>query len=458
MRKVAIKNGLHGFVVNGFDFSGISPAKYQEMLTEIAAPNYQPMKGWLAVGRGSKPWTIAVRGASGGAREVIDCQTMYSVANFGHGNEEILWTITEYVNNIWAPTGNGLTNNIQLPAFTALRKFTGLDARVITKSGGGEAVETALKAARRLWWARHGKPTEEELPQGPKIVAAQHAFHGRTLGATSLFEIGDSSRKGFGPFPNSTVWVPFNDIGALEEAFRKHTDIAGVLLEPIQGECGIIVPDDDYLPRVRKLCHDHGALFMLDEVQTGFGRTGKNFAFEHSEAEPDILILGKALGGGVLPVSAIMGTKHAGFRGDRGDYDVLSYLAADGPGEEGSTWSGAALACVAILAAIKELSDGNLANLAAKNGARFMGELQELQTKNPDLITDVRGKGLMVGVDFTLPGRELSHALLREGVWAHYTGKQEKKTLRFLPPLGTPPEVLSDVVLRLECALSKLKT
>ena len=234
----------------------------------------------------------------------------------------------------------------------------------------------------------------------------------------------------------------------------KPGKVAGVLLEPIQGEGGIIIPDDDYLPKVMRLCQNRNTLLMLDEVQTGFGRTGKNFAFEHYGIKPDILILAKSLGGGAAPASAILAKKDLSFDDGKTTHDIFSYLAEDGPGEEGQTWMGSALVSQAILASIKNLCDNNLAKIAARNGMWFISKLKDLQKKYPYVITDVRGKGLMIGVDFTIPGRDLSHALLKEGVWAYYTG-YDGKTLRFLPPLITPPEVLSDIVSRLDRAIKR---
>lgn len=456
---------LEQFTVDGKDFSSISPREYQALLKEITAPNYAPMEGYIVVGRGSKPWLIRVKeeleknGHKNEVREVIDCQTMYSAANHGHGNMNILVPVAMYLLNKWAPTGNGLTNNLQLPAFEALRALTGLNARVMAKVGGAEAVETALKIAHRVWWARHGKRVEEEYnTHGPSyIIAALNAFHGRTLGVTALFPRGSSSRKGFGPFPDSTLWVPFGNALAIEKMLERYHDfVAGVLLEPIQGEAGIIVPDDDYLPRVEKLCRKHGVLFIIDEIQTGFGRTGKNFAFEHYGVTPDILTVAKALGGGALPASAIIGRKDVVFDGNPTRYDMLAHLAVDGTGEEGATWSGAALVCMAVLASIRDLCDKNLAARAAESGARFTRDLNELKEKYPNLITDVRDKGLMIGVDFTVPGRDISRMLIEEGVWAAATGK-EGQTIRFLPMLAVPPEVLSEVVKRLERVLSQFK-
>lgn len=455
---------LERFTVAGEDFSACSPSEYQERLKEITAPNYAPMEGHLVLGRGSKPWLLRVKkeigeGAGSEEREIIDCQAMYSAANHGHGNMNVLVPVAAYLLQEWAPTGNGLTNNLQLPAFEALRALTGLNARVMAKVGGAEAVETALKIARRVWWARHGKKVEEAYNQhGPYIIATLNAFHGRTLGVTALFPRGSSSRKGFGPFPDATLWVPFNDAAAIErtlEVYRGH--VAGVLLEPIQGEGGVNIPDDDYLPQVEKLCRKHGVVFILDEIQTGFGRTGKNFAFEHYGVTPDILTVAKALGGGALPASAIIGRKDVVFDGDPTTYDMLAHLATDGPGEEGATWSGAALISLAILASIRELCDKDLAALAAESGARFIADLKELWRKYPRLITDVRGKGLMVGVDFAISGREISRELLKEDVWAAATGK-EGRTIRFLPPLAIPPEVLSEVVGRLERVLFRFRT
>ncbi len=450
---------LEEFTVNGENFFAYSPRDYQARLREITAHNYNPMEGVVVLGRGSQPWLLRVekdteyRGQGNRVSEVIDCQTMYSVANHGHGNMNILVPVTEYLLCKWAPTGNGLTNRLQLPAFEALRALSGLNARVMAKVGGAEAVETAIKIARRVWWARNGKRVGEEgNPHVPYIIVALNAFHGRTLGVTALFPRGSSSRKGFGPFPDSTLWVPLNNIVAMEKTLETHRGlVAGVLLEPIQGEGGIIIPDDEYLPQVEKLCRKHGVLFILDEIQTGFGRTGKNFAFEHYGVTPDILTVAKALGGGALPASAIIGRKDVVFDGDPKIYDMLAHLAIDGSGEDGATWSGAAEICMAVLASIKELCDRDLAALAAENGTRFISELKALQKRYP-VITEVRGKGLMVGVDFSIPGRALSHALLEEGVWAYYTGS-EGRTIRFLPPLATPPIVLSEVVARLERAL-----
>lgn len=470
MPNIKIEGDLLGgaFTVNGAGYSEISPLTYQNLLAEIATPNYKPMEGYVVLGRGSKPWLIRVKAEKKGVnegeiREVIDCQTMYSAANAGHGNMNTILPVALYLLEKWAPTGNGINNHLQLPALKALLALTGLNARVMTKIGGAEAVETAIKAARRVWWARHGMPEEEDNRYG-FIVVAENAFHGRTLGVTSLFQKGDSSRKGFGPFPDGTLWVPYNDIHALENVFVAYRDrIAAVLLEPIQGEGGIIIPNSDYLLKVKELCSWDNALLILDEIQTGFGRTGKNFAFEHSGVVPDILLLAKALGGGAIPASAIIGRKDVVLNdraGNAKEYDILSYLAIDDAGEEGATWAGSALVCMAILASIKELCDNNLAEKAAESGVRFVEELKALQKKYP-LITDVRGKGLMVGIDFSAPnadgrlgvkGRAVSHALLSEGVWAYYTG-DKGQTLRFLPPLATPPEVLSDVVLRLERAV-----
>lgn len=465
MPNVKIEGDLLGkFTVNGEDFSAYPPREYQALLREITAHNYNPMEGIVVLGRGSEPWLLSVekdtvyQGQGNRVSEVIDCQTMYSVANHGHGNMNILVPVTEYLLYKWAPTGNGLTNRLQLPAFEALRALTGLNARVLAKVGGAETVETAIKIARRVWWARNGKRAEEEgNPHGPYIIAALNAFHGRTLGVTALFPRGSSSRKGFGPFPDSTLWVPFNNVKAIEKTLETHRGlVAGVLLEPIQGEGGIIIPDDEYLPQVEKLCRKHGVLFILDEIQTGFGRTGKNFAFEHYGVTPDIVTVAKALGGGVLPASAIIGRKDVVFDGDPKIYDMLAHLAIDGAGEEGATWSGAAEICMAVLASIKELCDRDLAELAAENGARFTAEMKELKKKYPRLIMDVRGKGLMVGVDFSIPGRTISRDLLEEGVWAAATGK-EGRTIRFLPPLATPPFVLTEIVRRLERVLLQLK-
>jgi ornithine--oxo-acid transaminase len=296
---------------------------------------------------------------------------------------------------------------------------------------GVEAVETAVKAMRRWAYERKGVPDGE----GELVVAADN-FHGRTLLAVSL-STDPGSYARYGPFVPGVVKVPFGDAAALARAVGPRT--VGVLLEPIQGEAGVIVPPDGYLPQVRAICSERGVALCLDEVQTGLGRTGRTFAWEHWGARPDLLCVGKALSGGVYPVSAVCG----------GD-DVLGVFT---PGSHGSTYGGNPLAAAVALAALGVVEDERLPERAARLGELALGRLRAALSTAPP-VKEVRGRGLMIAVQFHREvARRVAEALAREA--AVLCKDTRGHTLRFLPPLVTPEDVLSDALERMIPVLAR---
>lgn len=290
-------------------------------------------------------------------------------------------------------------------------------------NSGTEAVEGALKLAR----LSTGKP---------EIIATQGAFHGKTLGALSASGR-EVYKKPFEPLLPGFVHVPFGDASAVQNAITDQT--AAVILEPIQGEAGVIIPPDDYLPRVRQLCHDRGVLLILDEVQTGLGRTGKMFACQHWEVAPDIMTLAKALGGGVMPLGAFISTE-----------EIWKSFEPN-PLLHSSTFGGNPLACVAGIAALQVIRDDNLPVRATELGEYLMGKLQEIARSRPDMIQEVRGKGLLVGIQFShedIAGLVIA-GLAQRGIIAAYT-LNNPQVIRFEPPLVVSEQQLDRAVQALE--------
>jgi ornithine--oxo-acid transaminase len=295
------------------------------------------------------------------------------------------------------------------PFLDRLVKLTGLDV-ALPMNTGAEAVETAIKAARR--WGHHVKGIAKDRAE---IIVAEHNFHGRTT-AIIGFSSDESYRDGFGPFTGGFKVVPFADAAAVEAAITPNT--AAVLIEPIQGEAGIIVPPDGYLTALREICTRHNVMLIVDEVQAGLGRTGRWFAHQHDGIRPDGLILGKALGGGVYPVSALVGTR--------------DFMQVFNPGSHGSTFGGNALAARIGLEALNIIEDENLVE-----NSRVMGEylFERLSAMRSNFVVDVRGRGLWVGVEVdpaVVSGRAVCDALAREGVLSKDT---HGTVLRFAPPL-----------------------
>lgn len=340
-------------------------AELMELEDRYNAHNYHPLPVVLERGRGVYVWDVE-------GKRYYDFLSAYSAVNQGHCHPRIIQALTEQAQKLTL-TSRAFYNNLLGEYAEFVTHYFGYD-RVLPMNTGVEAVETAIKLARK--WAYNIKG----VPDGQaKIVFVEGNFHGRTLGAISASTDPDS-RKGFGPYMPGYVVIPYNDLNALERALQDPT-VAGFLVEPIQGEAGVFVPDEDYLPKAYALCQQHQVLFIADEVQTGIARTGRLLCCDHHGIKPDILILGKALSGGVLPVSAVLSS----------DEVILTIK----PGEHGSTFGGNPLACAVAMEALKVVEDEKLAENAEALGKIFRARMEDLKNKRPDLVSLVRGKGLL---------------------------------------------------------------
>ena len=441
---VDIKGLPHNPTINGIDFSGFSAEEHKRFIANNAPHNYHQIPGWIVEGLGPNNWSLLLRRTRDEKEElkdVLDFQTMYSTLNAGVRNESIIKTMVEFLSSGYLPAIPRAMDHLFLAAaIEAGKRFTGMDS-MIMKSGGAEAVETACNIASRFWHSENQTGQPRDIVK-LIFIAARGNFHGRTRFPRSLSD-SVSSRDGFGPLLPNVHHVRFgdsNDLEATLSLFRGR--VIAVILEPIQGEAGVIIPPENYLPRVSELCQRYETLLILDEIQTGFGRTGTDFVYERYGIQPDLVCLGKALGGGFVPVSCVAGRS-----------DVMNCLE---PGTEGATWSGTPIQCIALMAAIKELCDNKLSSQSAEKGNYLLTLFNGLAEKYPGVITNVRGKGLFVGVDTIYDGQELSLALLEEGMWAKETGKNGK-TIRLSPPLIIPKEELKHAVLIFERALLRLK-
>ena len=317
-------------------------------------------------------------------------------------------------------TSRAFYNDKLGPFLKKLTTLTGMEM-ALPMNTGAEAVETGIKLARR--WAYERK----KIPDGKaEIIACARNFHGRTTTIIG-FSTDVEARDSFGPFTPGFKIIPYNDVNALEEAITPNT--AAFLVEPIQGEAGVIVPTNGYLRKVREICTESNVLLMLDEIQTGFCRTGKMFCFQHEGIEPDILLLGKALGGGLMPVSAVVSTR-----------EIMSVFT---PGSHGSTFGGSPLACAIGTATLDVMIEERLAERSAELGMHFMKRLEEL---NNPIFKEIRGKGLLVAVEFKNEAgsaRKYAEALMRNGLLAKET---HETTIRFTPPLIIKKEEIDTAV------------
>ena len=372
-----------------------------ELERRYSARNYAPLAVVLARGEGAHLWDTA-------GRRYVDMMSAYSAASHGHAHPRILAALNEQAHRLAVPS-RAYFNDRLGPFLAELCRLTGLDA-ALPMNTGAEAVETAIKAARRWGYRVRGIPRDRA-----EIIVADGNFHGRTTTVISFSTEADY-RDGFGPFTPGFRSVPFGDLAAFERAIGRNT--AAVLVEPIQGEAGIIVPPADFLAGLRRLCDAHRVLLILDEVQSGLGRTGAWFAHEHEGIRPDGLILGKALGGAVLPVSAFVATREV--------MDVFT------PGSHGSTFGGNALAAAVGLEALHVIRDEGLVEKSAVLGAHMLERLRALQ--HPAL-REVRGRGLWAGVEIDpelASARSICERLLARGVLSKET---HNTVIRMAPPL-----------------------
>lgn len=366
---------------------------------EWGARNYAPLPVVLTKGRGVFVWDVE-------GKKYFDCLSAYSALNQGHNHPKIVAAAKKQLGRL-ALTSRAFHNDLMGPLLERLCRLTGMEKAILMNSGA-EAVETAIKAMRLWAYKRKGVPDGKA-----RIVAAKDNFHGRTTTIVS-FSTDPQAYEGFGPKTPGFDVVAYGDAEALEAAIGPET--CGVLLEPIQGEAGVRIPPPGYLRRVRELCARKGVLLCLDEIQTGLGRTGRRFCADHAGIRPDLFVLGKALSGGLYPVSAVAGRE-----------EVLGLFT---PGTHGSTYGGNPLACAIALAALDVLEKERLAQNAAKLGARFLGHLKTL--RHPKLA-QVRGLGLLLAIEFTEPvAKDFCKGLMKAGLLAKDT---HETTVRFAPPL-----------------------
>jgi ornithine--oxo-acid transaminase len=365
------------------------------------AHNYSPLPVVAVSAEGS--WIIDVEG-----RRYLDCLAAYSAVNFGHRNPEIIATAHAQLDSVTLVSRAFHSDRLG-PFCEALAELCGKDM-VLPMNSGAEAVESGIKVARKWGTDVKGVPAG----QG-NIVVAHNNFHGRTTTVIS-FSDDEAARRGFGPYTPGFRAVPFGDAEAMAAAIDE--DTVAVLIEPIQGEAGIIVPPDDYLPRVRALCTERNVLMIADEIQSGLARTGRTFACDHWGVVPDIYLLGKALGGGVVPVSAVVANR-----------DILGVLH---PGEHGSTFGGNPLAAAIGTTVVEMLQRGEFQYRSTELGERLHGRLRALIGQG---VVAVRGTGLWAGVDIDPvlgTGKQISMKLAERGVLVKDT---QGSTLRFAPPL-----------------------
>ena len=385
----------------------------------FGATNYAPLPVVLARGEGVWLWDDQ-------ERRYLDMLSAYSAVSFGYGHPRLLAALTEQARRL-AVTSRAFYSTTLPPFLARLCEITGMD-RALPMSTGAEGVETAIKCARK--WAY----TVKKVPDGQaEIICCAGNFHGRTSTIVG-FSSEPQYRENFGPFGGGFRHVPFGDALALEAAITPNT--AAFLVEPIQGEAGIIVPPEGYLSECARICRERNVLLIVDEVQTGLGRTGKVLACHHEGVKPDGIILGKALGGGLLPVSAFCARE-----------EVMGVFR---PGDHGSTFGGNALGAAVGLTAIDVLLEERLADRAAEMGAYLLRRLKAIASP---VICDVRGKGLLIGVELDpkrVPAREFVETLLRHGVLSKDT---HGTVARFAPPLVVTREELDWGVERICAAL-----
>jgi len=409
--------------------AGVTPAQGpSNVSTSIArerrygARNYDPLPVVLTHGDGCWLWDEH-------GRRYLDMMSAYSAVSHGHAHPRIVQALVEQAQRL-AVTSRVFHNELLPRLFERLTTLTGLD-RVIPASGGAESVETALKAVRK--WGHKVKGIPQDRAE---VIVCRGNFHGRSITIVG-FSTEPQYRDGFGPFPAGFRHVPYGDAGALARAIGPNT--AAFLVEPVQGESGIVVPPAGYLAECARICRERNVMLVCDEIQTGMGRTGKFLACEHDGVKPDAVILGKALGGGLLPVSAVVGNDNL--------------MQVFNPGDHGSTFGGNPLAAAVALAALDVLFDEHLIERSAEMGEHLLDRLRTI--KSP-LIKDVRGKGLFVGLEVDrerITARDVVDRLLARGILSKDT---HGTVVRFAPPLVIDREALDWAVEEVRAVFAQL--
>ena len=387
-----------------------------EMEDKYGAHNYHPLPVVLEKGKGAKVWDVD-------GKEYFDFLSAYSAVNQGHCHPKIVGAMKEQCDTLTL-TSRAFYNNCLGPFEKFITEYFGYD-KVLAMNTGAEADETALKLARKWGYKKKGIPQDKA-----KIICCHDNFHGRTITIVSMSTDPDAYGD-YGPFTPGFIKIPYNDLSALEQALEKDSkEIAAFILEPIQGEAGVYVPDAGYLKKAYELCKKHNVLFIADEVQTGIARTGKLLACDHENVRPDILILGKALSGGAMPVSGVLA-----------DDDIMLCIK---PGEHGSTFGGNPVACKVAVAALEVVRDEKLAERAEYLGKIFRDEMSSYKS---DMIELVRGKGLLNAVIIKPKnGKEAWDVCMKmaeNGVLAKPT---HQHIIRFAPPLVISEEELRQAI------------
>lgn len=387
--------------------------KIIEQTEKFGAHNYHPLP--IVVSEAEGVWVKDPEGS-----RYMDMLSAYSAVNQGHRHPKIIQALKDQADRVTL-TSRAFHNDQLGPWYEKICELTGKEM-ALPMNTGAEAVETAVKAARR--WAYDVKGVVEN---GAEIIACIGNFHGRTMTAVSLSSEAEYKR-GFGPMLPGIKLIPYGDIDALQAAITPNT--AAFLIEPIQGEAGIVIPPEGFLKAASTLCKEQNVLFIADEIQVGLARTGKLFACEWEDVSPDMLILGKALGGGVFPISCVVADK-----------DVLGVF---NPGSHGSTFGGNPLACAVSLASLKVIEEEQLVSRSLELGTYFKERLSEI--KHPS-IKEVRGRGLFIGVELTEAARPYCEQLKQEGLLCKET---HETVIRFAPPLIISKEELDWAIEKIE--------
>ena len=393
--------------------------EYLELEEQYGAHNYHPLD--VVIERAEGVWVYAVDG-----RRYLDCLAAYSAVNQGHCHPRIVKACVEQARRLTL-TSRAFRND-QLPLlYKQLHDLTGMEMALLMNSGA-EAVETAVKAARKWGYTVKGIPANQA-----EIIVCANNFHGRTTTIVS-FSTDEQYRADFGPFTPGFKVIPYGDLKALEQAITPNT--CAFMVEPIQGEAGIIIPPDGYLARAAEICRARRVLFVADEIQAGLGRAGRLFAHQYESVSPDAIIIGKALAGGLYPVSAVLATR-----------EVLGVFK---PGDHGSTFGGNPLACAIARAALDVIADEGLVKRSATLGAYF---LERLRTIESPVVKDIRGRGLWIGVELTTTARPYCEALEAEGLLCKET---HEHVIRISPPLVIEVDEIDWAFDRIKKVLTKV--
>nr|WP_141687022.1 ornithine--oxo-acid transaminase [Fictibacillus enclensis] len=384
---------------------------------QYGAKNYHPLP--IVISKGEGVWVYDPEG-----NKYMDMLSAYSAVNQGHRHPKIIQALKDQADRITL-TSRAFHNDQLGNFYEKVTKLTGKNM-VLPMNTGAEAVETAIKTVRR--WAYDVKGVQANQAE---VIACEGNFHGRTMTAVSMSS-DEEYKRGFGPMLPGIKLIPYGDLEALKQAITPNT--AAFILEPIQGEAGIVIPPEGFLKQARELCRENNVLFVADEIQSGLGRSGKLFACDWEDVVPDMYILGKALGGGVMPISCVAA-----------DNDILGVF---NPGSHGSTFGGNPLASAVSIASLEVIEEENLVSRSLELGEHFLNELTSI--KNPK-ITEVRGRGLFIGVELSEAARPYCEKLKEEGLLCKET---HENVIRFAPPLIISEEDLNWAIERIKKVLS----